>query len=367
MKLVCVKSKCIYHWYTLLTLILILFACYNSNNIRAPRSFPVSVEKSSSVTTSPKIHIAITVCGKAVYGVDALLTIKSIIAETVPYSAELTLSIVWDESQVINIALVEPLKDFMNKSFFDNYLHIRFIPAIPLPTDFEVPFGKCASQRLFFPENPYFDDIDSLIYVDTDTLFLKSPLVLWNEFTCFSSSHHTALANETNGGGGGYYRKRLARNHVPCSEGSCKCKKGKEDCKRFHGFYGLNSGVVLMNLTRIRKTNFQARIRIAMKKYRFFGDQDVYNHLFAEKDEVYVLPCTWNFRTDSRCNIVTGIGILHGNRKLFHRIGNFSSSELRPVGYFSSNYNRIRKMSWKNLEPHCLQCSSKGSLGFLCH
>ena len=76
-----------------------------------------------------------------------------------------------------------------------------------------------------------------------------------------------------------------------------------------------------------RKTNFQARIRIAMKKYRFFGDQDVYNHLFAEKDEVYVLPCTWNFRTDSRCNIVTGIGILHGNRKLFHRIGSFSSSE----------------------------------------
>ena len=189
MKVVSMKFKCM---YILITLFIIFCALIYSNNIRilTSRLFPVSVENSLSDVTLPKIHIVITACGKAVYGVDALLTIKSIIAETEPFSADLTLSIVWDESQVINITLVEPLKGFMNKSIFGSYLHIRFIPVITLPTDLEVPFGKCASQRLFFPENLYFDDIDSLIYVDTDILFLRSPLDLWNEFTYFSSQHH---------------------------------------------------------------------------------------------------------------------------------------------------------------------------------
>jgi hypothetical protein len=99
-----------------------------------------------------------------------------------------------------------------------------------------------------------------------------------------------------------------------------------------------------------------------MKKYHFFGDQDVYNHLFAEKDEVYVLPCIWNVRSDSRCNIVSDIGILHGNRKLFHRIASFSPTELRPLENFTSNYYRIREMSWANLKPQCPHCSRKVSL-----
>lgn len=335
------------------------------NKVKRLLIFPGGTESSVSATL-PKIQIVIAACGKAEYGVDALLTIKSIMTETIPHSAELSLSIVWDESHIINNTLVEPIKNLMSKFFSDSYVHFRFIPTIQLPTNFEVPFGKCASQRLFFPENPYFNGVDSLIYVDTDVLFLRSPLELWSEFSCFSSQHHTALANESNSGGGGYYRKRLSRNHVACSKGSCECKNSKRDCKRFHGLYGLNSGVVLMNLTRIRKTDFQARVRITMKKFHFFGDQDVYNHLFAEKDEVYVLPCIWNVRSDSRCNVASGIGILHGNRKLFHRIPDFSQAELRSLENFTSNYHRIRESRWEDLKPHCPDCSSEGALSSRC-
>ena len=135
----------------------------------------------------------------------------------------------------------------------------------------------------------------------------------------------------------------------------------KKKCKRFYGLYGLNSGVVLMNLTRIRKGDFQSRLRVAMHTFQFFGDQDVYNHLFAEKNEVYVLPCQWNIRSDSRCAPkYHEMGILHGNRKLFHTFNNFSffPNSAITLENFSSHFHRIGNVSWYNLKPNCLNCTN---------
>ena len=313
-----------------------------------------------SFTSPSQVHIAITACGRALYGKDALLTIKSIIAEMVPSSglAHLLISIVWDESKVIDEVLVKPLLLHITKYSYHKFVQIRLVPASELPKELEVPFGKCASQRLFFAENPHFANEDALIYVDTDVLFLKSPLLLWNIFSCFSSLQKFGMANETNGGTGGYYRKRLSKNHVPCSQGSCKCKNGLR-CKRFYGLYGLNSGVALMNLTRIRRSDFQSRIRIAMTSFKFYGDQDVYNHLFAERNDVHVLPCIWNIRSDSRCDFAKNdesLGILHGNRKLFHRLEGSLSVQDFNLQKFDVHHQRIRNMKWDKLGPRCLGC-----------
>ena len=122
-----------------------------------------------------------------------------------------------------------------------------------------------------------------------------------------------------------------------------------------------------MNLTRIRQSDFQTRLREVMYKFKFYGDQDVYNHLFAEKDEVYVLPCVWNVRSDSRCNAAGGIGILHGNRKLFHRLaGYFPSPDIR-LENFTSNYFRLKAMSWDRLMPSCPYCPSSNPLYSRCY
>ncbi len=40
-------------------------------------------------------------------------------------------------------------------------------------------------------------DVDSLVYVDTDVLFLRSPELLWRHFLRFNSSHIAGLAPES--------------------------------------------------------------------------------------------------------------------------------------------------------------------------
>ena len=300
----------------------------------------------SSGLVTERTNIILTVCGKARYGEDALLTIKSVLAETNAVFSYNIFTIVTDKSPEIEKALLTPLSNLLLHELRDRNIEVHIIPAMDLPIEFEVPFGKCASQRLFYAENPFLAYEDAVLHVDTDTIILQNPWILWSEFNSFLGHEHTGMATESNGGVG-YYRKRLSRFHKKCARGSCECKK--VPCKRFYGHYGLNSGVMLMNLTRIRRRNFQDRIKNVMRSMTFLGDQDVLNHLFAEKDEVHVLPCKWNIRSDSYCNILEReAGILHGSRGIFHKVegeGYFPLSSLTMKNY-TSQYDRIRNLSW---------------------
>jgi hypothetical protein len=88
----------------------------------------------------------------------------------------------------------------------------------------------------------------------------------------------------------------------------------------------LNSGVLVFDLHKWKN----ARLIPFWKEWgskpharSYLGDQDVLNVYFQQhREELYKLPCQWNVRTDSQCDVALGnAGILHGNRMSFEILG----------------------------------------------
>lgn len=168
-------------------------------------------------------------------------------------------------------------------------------------------FSKCAAQRLFIPE--LIPHIDAMIYVDTDTLFLGPVEELWHYFTQFNSSQMSAMALEDDNPNVSWY-PRFAKHP-------------------FYGKFGLNSGVMLMNLTRMRTFGWVEYVTPIMLKWKLYipwGDQDIINIIFHYHERaVHVLSCRYNYRSDQcmygdACADATdrGIFLLHGSRRAFH-------------------------------------------------
>ncbi len=97
----------------------------------------------------------------------------------------------------------------------------------------------------------------------------------------------------------------------------------------YYGKLGLNSGVMLMNLTRMREFEFVKKIYPLYNEYKNaipWGDQCLLNILFHfHPDRLYVYGCEWNYRPDhcmygSNCKTAETIGarVLHGCRRCFH-------------------------------------------------
>lgn len=89
--------------------------------------------------------------------------------------------------------------------------------------------GRCSQVIL--------KDVDSLLYVDTDVLFLRPMDDVWMLLKSFNQTQLAAMAPEHEVPKIGWY-SRFARHP-------------------FFGVTGVNSGVMLMNLTRIRSTLFK--------------------------------------------------------------------------------------------------------------
>uniref|UniRef100_A0A3B5LS70 UDP-D-xylose:beta-D-glucoside alpha-1,3-D-xylosyltransferase n=1 Tax=Xiphophorus couchianus TaxID=32473 RepID=A0A3B5LS70_9TELE len=179
-------------------------------------------------------------------------------------------------------------------------------------------FKPCAAQRLFLPI--ILKDVDSLLYVDTDVLFLRPMDDIWMFLKSFNESQLAAMAPEHEVPKIGWY-SRFARHP-------------------FYGVTGVNSGVMLMNLTRIRRTLFKSSLIAGgllwedllhplhqkYKNHITWGDQDLLNIIFHYNPEnLYVFPCQWNYRPDhcmygSNCKGAEqeGVSILHGNRGVYH-------------------------------------------------
>ncbi|CAI5785460.1 glucoside xylosyltransferase 1 isoform X2 [Podarcis lilfordi] len=101
-------------------------------------------------------------------------------------------------------------------------------------------FKPCASQRLFLPL--ILKDVDSLLYVDTDILFLRPVDDIWSFLKKFNSTQIAAMAPEHEEPRIGWYN-RFARHP-------------------YYGKTGVNSGVMLMNMTRIRRKHFKVRLLV---------------------------------------------------------------------------------------------------------
>lgn len=94
-------------------------------------------------------------------------------------------------------------------------------------------------------------DVDSIIYVDSDILFLQPVDHLWTFLSQFEPSQLAAVSPEHEEPRIAWY-SRFARHP-------------------FYGRTGINSGVMLMNMTRMRSTFFKVRICVLMLQYVFLA------------------------------------------------------------------------------------------------
>lgn len=95
--------------------------------------------------------------------------------------------------------------------------------------------------------------MDSLLYVDTDVLFLRPIDDIWSLLKSFNSTQLAAMAPEHEVPKIGWY-SRFARHP-------------------FYGVTGVNSGVMLMNLTRIRSTRFKVESRRCLDGFPLSGTE----------------------------------------------------------------------------------------------
>ncbi|XP_051546234.1 glucoside xylosyltransferase 1 isoform X2 [Myxocyprinus asiaticus] len=227
-------------------------------------------------------------------------------------------------------------------------IHSKFnysIYPISFPNDnsreWKKLFKPCASQRLFLPL--ILKEVDSVLYVDTDILFLRPVEDIWKFLSGFNSSHVAAMAPEHEEPRIGWYN-RFARHP-------------------YYGKTGVNSGVMLMNMTRIRAKHFKNDMTTVnlkwsdllmplLQKYKLnitWGDQDLLNIIFHHNPEsLFVFPCQWNYRPDhciygSNCDAAEqhGVSILHGNRGVYH-------DNKQPA--FRAVYDAIQKKKQQHVE-----------------
>lgn len=169
---------------------------------------------------------------------------------------------------------------------------------------------KACVQRLFFPD--MLKDVDSLLYVDTDTIFFRPLDHLWAYFKKMNSSHLAALSPDAEDVAIGWYNRFASHP--------------------FYGNVGVNSGVMLMNLTKMRSFKWMEKVTAHFVKYKedlnlTLGDQDIINIIFHfNPDRLYLFPCEWNFRIDHClyqliCDSAAqnGVSVLRGSRQAFHK------------------------------------------------
>ncbi|BES89854.1 Glycosyl transferase family 8 [Nesidiocoris tenuis] len=261
----------------------------------------------SALTSSVKrnkqdVVLSVVVCGDRVQ--ETLVMIKS----AVIFSQDSTLRIVVVAEPTIIPDFEEKLtewKNLLNGSFEFETHRIRFPDKGG--DEWIKLFKPCASQRLFLPS--VLTNTDAILYVDTDVLFLSPPENVWKYFNQMNSTQLAALAPEHEDPNTGWYN-RFARHP-------------------FYGELGLNSGVMLMNLTRMREFKWEKYLVPIFKEYKLkmtWGDQDIINIIFHfHPERLLVYDCSYNYRSDhcmyrSVCKPAEshGVNVLHGSRGTFH-------------------------------------------------
>ncbi|XP_047737579.1 glucoside xylosyltransferase 2-like [Hyalella azteca] len=213
-------------------------------------------------------------------------------------------------------------------SEYSTRLSLEFRP-IYVPSDSSIleMYDKCSTERLYLPR--VLPDVDAVVYLDTDMIFLRAPELLAQQFQLFNQTQMFGMASIQ-----GYYSAHTIK--VPFV--------GK-------GFCG---APLLANLTRWRQKPFEEQtlenIITAFMDRIQSGDQDVLNMMLIEKPHlVQQLGCEWNgymeqcLELDYRCPRVQNVGfsVLHGFR------GRFLTDE-----YFDYHaFNRITFRAW---EEHVL-------------
>ncbi|KAJ7403237.1 Glucoside xylosyltransferase 2 [Pitangus sulphuratus] len=227
-----------------------------------PRRKPGEQKHPKEPSSLQCMHLAVVACGDRLE--ETLIMLKSAVLFS---NRRLCFHIFAEDS--LKPEFEKKLKEWPSsytKKFESNIYPITF--SVGNAQEWKRLFKPCAAQRLFLPV--ILKDVDSLLYVDTDVLFLRPIDDIWHILQEFNSTQLAAMAPEHEIPKIGWY-SRFARHP-------------------YYGTTGVNSGVMLMNLTRIRSAHFK-----------------------------------WNYRPDhcmygSNCRGAEeeGVSILHGNRGVYH-------------------------------------------------
>lgn len=139
--------------------------------------------------------------------------------------------------------------------------------------------------------------MDSLIYLDTDSLVLRPIEHIWNHFKQFNSTQLAAVTQE---------------GEVPALNWYSRFSMHP-----YYGKLGINSGVMLMNLTRMRAFQMEQKIADIYVKYKLkitWGDQDLLNILFHFHPGLFQNNCSVALNNVRWQQLLT---INQGNSKIF--------------------------------------------------
>ncbi|KAA8497965.1 Glucoside xylosyltransferase 2 [Porphyridium purpureum] len=175
-------------------------------------------------------------------------------------------------------------------------------------------YAPCAGVRLFVYKD--LPSVDKIIYLDTDTLILQPISELFDTFKSYSEEQMFGFADEAVGPGNSsldfmwFNRTSQTRGRAPFPRFNEK---------------GLNSGVIMMDFEKIRKSEYGMRMEGIIEKWVYgldiyFADQDYLNIFcgtYAERCRT--IPCNWNFRVRSMFTFCTaecknGLAIVHGTQ-----------------------------------------------------
>ncbi|CAH2005499.1 unnamed protein product [Acanthoscelides obtectus] len=301
----------------LLSIILLIFYLYTVKTINNSVGLEEELEEQEPISnevvteniyfTRNDIVVAVVACG------DRLHETLNMLKSALMFSQVKLNFIVVAEDRLID-SFNEKLgewKIFLNGGFTYHVLPLTFPTDNPL--EWKNLFKPCAAQRLFLPN--ILKDVDSILYMDSDTLFLTPVESVWNHFHKFNATQMAALVPEHEDPNVGWYN-RFAKHP-------------------YYGKLGVNSGVMLMNLTRMRAFQWKEYVVPIYKKYKLkitWGDQDIINIIFHyHPDKLYIYSCRFNYRPDhcmytSVCKQAEkeGVAVIHGSRGFFH-------SEKQPV------------------------------------
>lgn len=260
------------------------------------------IEKLSSKPKKITVALSVVVCGDRIQ--ETLVMIKSAIV----FSRKCNLHVIIITETGLIENFEETLSEWKNdkNASFTFETHPVSFPESQVD-EWKKLFKPCASQRLFLPS--VLKNVDAVLYVDTDVLFLSPLDEIWDHFSKMNSTQLAALSPEHEDRNTGWYN-RFARHP-------------------YYGELGVNSGVMLMNLTRMRSFGWERYLLPILHEYKLkmtWGDQDIINIIFHfHPERLYIYDCSYNYRSDhcmymSVCRAAekTGVRVLHGSRGTFH-------------------------------------------------
>ncbi|XP_075236780.1 glucoside xylosyltransferase 1 shams [Lycorma delicatula] len=251
-----------------------------------------------------EIVLGVVVCGDRL--TETLTMLKSAILFNMYTDHGLRIVIVTEDK--LNQNFSEKLGEWkaLTNNSFEFELHGLLFPT-QYGDEWKTLFKPCAAQRLFLPT--LLPHLDKMLYVDTDVIFLAPLTEVWDHFNLMNSTQMAALSPEHEDPNIGWYN-RFARHP-------------------YYGKMGVNSGVMLMHLYRMRQFGWVKYLAPIYKEFRLkltWGDQDIINIFFHfHPERLLVYSCIHNYRTDHCMYLSTcppaerdGVVVVHGSRSSFH-------------------------------------------------